>query len=309
MSDLIGEVYRETAGRSTSKNTSIVRNGYKVVKLESVDTSTSWRHQLSTLLKGASGALIAGNITNLTDLNVPGAVELLMEEKAPQINFSYGKSTPINDTLEALLPKGSKGSTMVDIATIVADLTSTFINKMEGDENSVPTVFNPWTRNMPAWDQKLHNVKFSYTFNFKMGQYGLWNAKTEVFLPIINLIAPVLPREISNFSSRGPIPGQTALLADSVIGALRAGLDAVGGNDLALNLLSAVKQYTYNINFGNLMRVENCLIDEAKPSFSSDTDEEGYPVAGSVELHFTTIAPYGLVSPKDARAVKFGVNV
>ena len=57
------------------------------------------------------------------------------------------------------------------------------------------------------------------------------------------------------------------------------------------------------------MRFENCLINGAKPSFSSDTDEKGYPVAGSVELTFTTIAPYGLVSAKDARAVRFGVNV
>ena len=57
------------------------------------------------------------------------------------------------------------------------------------------------------------------------------------------------------------------------------------------------------------MKFENCLINGAKPSFSSDTDEKGYPVAGSVELAFTTIAPYGLVSAEDARAVRFGVNV
>lgn len=317
MSDLIGRSnpnYGEIAGKkytrgTTSDTAGTIRNGFKKVVLESATGDISWRHQLSHLLKDANGDLIAGNSANLTDLNVPKEVELLMEEKAPSLNFAYGMEQPIEQTLNALLPKNSSVTKAVELLTVAVDLGSTFINGANKEENSVPTVFNPWTKSMPAWDQNLKNVKFSYTFNFRMGQYGLWNAKTEVFLPIINLIAPVLPRNISAFFSEGPIPGKTALLADSILGALKAGFDERGGKALAVNLIGAVKKFTYNISFGNTVKFENCLINGAKPSFSSDTDEKGYPVAGSVELAFTTIAPYGLVSAEDARAVRFGVNV
>lgn len=310
MSDLIKKaIDGEIPGKvKETESNSIARNGYKKVTLVNAVSRADWRHQLYYLLLNAGGDLIAGNSTNLIDLIVPPAVELLMEESVPQFSFSYAKKTPIKDTIDALLPKGSKGNIAVDIATTAADLTSTFINGMDKDENDVPSVFNPWTKSIPAWNQELHNVKFSYKFNFKMGQYGLWNAKNEVFLPIINLIAPVLPRKIGTFFTEGPIPGQTALLSNSILGALRAGFDKEGGDALATNLLSAVRKYTYNINFGNTVRVENCLIDGAKTMFSSDTDEEGYPIAGSVELQFTTISPYGLSSPTEARAIKFGVN-
>ena len=304
MSDLVKRVLSETA----RQNTSIVRNKFKTVELKSVVGSVPWRHQLATLLRDASGDIIAGDVSKLEDLKVPEDVELLMEEKIPSFSFAYGTSTPIDDVLNALLPKGSKGSMAVEVATIAADLTSSFINGKNKEEDGAPSVFNPWTRQMPAWDQKLHTIKFNYTFNFKMGQAGLWNAKQEVFLPIINLIAPVLPREIGTFFTSGPIPGKVDLLAKSILGALSAGFNKAGGDSLAANLISAVKKYTYNINFGNTVRVENCLIDEAKPSFSSDTDEDGYPIEGSVELHFHTIAPYGLVSPNGARAIKFGVK-
>lgn len=314
MSDLIGRSdlnYREIAGKTYTrgKAASIIRNGYKKVTLESATGSIPWRHQLSSLLKDANGDLVAGNSSDLTDLNVPEAVELLMEEKTPSLSFAYETEFPIEQTLNAIIPKNSKVAAAVELLTAAADLGSTFINGANKEENSVPSVFNPWTKSMPAWNQELKNVKFSYTFNFRMGQYGLWNAKKEVFLPIINLIAPVLPRKISAFFSEGPIPGKVALLSDSIIGALRAGFDERGGEALAVNLIGAVKKFTYNISFGNTVKFENCLINGAKPSFSSDTDEEGYPVAGSVELNFTTIAPYGLVSARDARAVRFGVNV
>lgn len=309
MSDIIREASRETAGRGTrSRNTSVVRNSHKIVTLENANDSVSWRHQLSSLLQDAKGDLIAGNSSNLTNLNVPDRVELLMEEKVPSFNFNYSTEQPIEQTLNAILPKDSKIAKAVEYLTVAADLGSTLASKVSGEENDVPAVFNPWTKSMPAWNQRLNNIKFSYTFNFKMGQYRLWNAKTEVFLPIINLIAPVLPRNINAFFSEGPIPGKTALLADSILSALTAGFNSEGGELLAANLMGAVKKFTYNITFGNVAKVENCLINGAKVSFSSDTDQNGYPIAGSVELNFTTIAPYGLVSSKDARAIRFGVN-
>lgn len=309
MSDILRGVSSEVTGRnSNSRNTAIVRNSFKKVTLENAVDTVPWRHQLATLLKDANGDIIAGDVSKLDDLKVPDSVELLMEEKIPSFSFAYKTASPIEEVLNALIPKGSKASTIVDVATIAADLTSSFINGMNKDENEVSSVFNPWTKSIPAWNQELSKLRFSYTFNFKMGQSGLWNAKQEVFLPIINLIAPVLPRELGTFFTKGPIPGKVDLLSKSILGALSAGFNKEGGDSLAANLISAVKKYTYNITFGNVARVENCLIDEAKPSFSSDTDEDGYPIAGSVELHFLTIAPYGLVSPEGARAIKFGVN-
>ena len=304
MSDII----RGALSGATGQSTGVVRNSHKIVTLENAVGRVSWRHQLSSLLQDAKGDLIAGSSSSLEDLNVPSSVELLMEEKVPSFSFNYSTEKPIEQTINAILPKDSKVTKAVEYLTVAADLGSTLTSKASGEENDVPAVFNPWTKSMPAWNQELKNVKFSYTFNFKMGQYKLWNAKTEVFLPIVNLIAPVLPRNINAFLSEGPIPGRTAMLADSIISALKAGFNSEGGELLAANLIGAVKKFTYNITFGNVAKVENCLINGAKVSFSSDTDQNGYPIAGSVELSFTTIAPYGLASSKNARAIRFGVS-
>ena len=304
MSDII----RGALSGATGQSTGVVRNSHKIVTLENAVGRVSWRHQLSSLLQDAKGDLIAGSSSSLEDLNVPSSVELLMEEKVPSFSFNYSTEKPIEQTINAILPKDSKVTKAVEYLTVAADLGGTLASKASGEENDVPAVFNPWTKSMPAWNQELKNVKFSYTFNFKMGQYKLWNAKTEVFLPIVNLIAPVLPRNINAFLSEGPIPGRTAMLADSIISALKAGFNSEGGELLAANLIGAVKKFTYNITFGNVAKVENCLINGAKVSFSSDTDQNGYPIAGSVELSFTTIAPYGLASSKNARAIRFGVS-
>lgn len=298
----------QTRFRNTTRSgNNNLRNSYKEVVLQNANADVSWRHQLSTLLADGNDELIAGSPNNLEDLNVSEDVKLLMEEKAPSLNFGYGMSSPIADTLDAVLPK--KAQTVIKGLKTAADAINAFANDDNEGENDVASVFNPWTKSVPAWDQKPVNLKFSYTFNFRLGQSRLWNAKQEVFLPIINLLAPVLPRNIDYWLTKGPIPGKAELLADSIVGALRAGFNAEGGKKLAENVFNAVKSYTYNIDFGNTVAISNCLINGAKPSFSSDTDTEGYPIAGSIELSFTTIAPYGLTSVKNAQAVRFGGRV
>ena len=67
-----------------------------------------------------------------------------------------------------------------------------------------------------AWDGSQEGFKFEYEFSFAMGQYGLWNAKEEVVKPILNLIAPALPRSIDNFSMNGPFPTVIQLLSQMV---------------------------------------------------------------------------------------------
>ena len=102
--------------------------------------------------------------------------------------------------------------------------------------------------------------------------------------------------------------GENGLGKSTLIEAIATkwGFNAEGGRKLAENVFNAVKSYTYNIDFGKTVAFSNCLINGAKPSFSSDTDEEGYPIAGSIELSFTTIAPSGLSSVSNAQAVRFG---
>ena len=125
MSDILRGVSSEVAGRnSNSRNTAIVRNGFKKVTLENAVDTVPWRHQLATLLKDANGDIIAGDVSKLDDLKVPDSVELLMEEKIPSFSFAYKTASPIEEVLNALIPKGSKASTIVDVATIAADLTS-----------------------------------------------------------------------------------------------------------------------------------------------------------------------------------------
>lgn len=287
-------------------------NSNKIVTLTSNynGSDLSWRNQLSNLL--GLNNIENNHIVGGSDLDVDENVHLLIEDKLPAFNFRYGKAYPINETIEAvnsLIP--DKWKNIAKGVMAVTEVASAVADDAVGANAGAPgttSVFNPWTKSMPAWDQKLEPLKFTYTFNFKIGQSGLWNAKQEVFLPIVNLMAPVLPRSVNSWMSAGPIPGRTELLTDSIIGIFRGGFNQQMGDLLAGGLTAAIRSFTYDVQFGNTVRIYNCLIDSAKPAFSGDTDEAGYPVAGSIELGFSTTAPYALSSSENAKSIKFGVN-
>ena len=323
-----------------AEGNSVVRNSNKIVTITSNDSSPesekerSWKFNLKRILTTST---ISGNnniftTTSVADqFNVPPEVDLLMTEtenkfgsnnKEPETPFADfigggGKfhNTAIGNVINLAIQGANALSALTDAGTY---------------DTSTSDVFNPWFLNVPTWNPKKSagGVSFSYTFNFAVGQYGLWNAKKEVVLPILNLVAPALPRESSSVSIAGPYPTTAELLvnifADTSMNIITGStetdfLDKDSGsifesigNALQGFILNNYPQYTFDVSFGKFRTIRQCLIDNVNINFSTDTDQDGYPISGSATVDFTSILPLSLTTKPtedgDLRLIRFGVD-
>lgn len=222
----------------------------------------------------------------------------------------------------------SKGMSLVDKINIGGAAWSA-IKGMFGSEGSSST-FNPWSLYSPTWDESsTETYSFKQTFHFKMGQYRLWNAKEEVVKPLLNLIAPVMNQQVGSFFTKGPFPSCWDLLGkcltenkDNIVsrnwdeyvdsGSIKKiestwsnGLenfipkllsnaeevvDILGGVLQAI-ILAGYKQYLYTVKIGSFMTFNKVFYEDAEVHWSSETDQFGFPIAGSATISFRSILP------------------
>ena len=115
-----------------------------------------------------------------------------------------------------------------------------------------------WWKNLEGWAGS-DPVSFQFTFDFALGQYGLWNAKKEVVIPMLNLIAMFCPSLIADGSMIGPTATPTGMLYSVIAGTLMPAVDQLEGiisskdtkalTDLAKSAMSWTKD-TYNSGAG-----------------------------------------------------------
>ena len=115
-----------------------------------------------------------------------------------------------------------------------------------------------WWKNLEGWTGS-DPVSFQFTFDFALGQYGLWNAKKEVVIPMLNLIAMFCPSLIADGSMIGPTATPTGMLYSVIAGTLMPVVDQLEGiisskdtkalTDLAKSAMSWTKD-TYNSGAG-----------------------------------------------------------
>ena len=163
-----------------------------------------WRYALSRLNPTSNSIL---NTSLLNDCNVDGRVYLLMTSPPKTMKTSNNIKQPVQELL-----KGNSNTTVGKIASAATTVFNA-INASVIDEGGTASTWQPWMIGVKSWDGAKGGFSFEYEFSFAMGQYGLWNAKEEVVLPILNLIAPALPRSMSNFSMDGPFPTAIQLLS------------------------------------------------------------------------------------------------
>lgn len=72
-----------------------------------------------------------------------------------------------------------------------------------------------WWKNLEGWTGS-DPVSIQLTFDFAIGQYGLWNAKKEVVIPMLNLIAMFCPSLIADGSMIGPTATPTGMLYSAI---------------------------------------------------------------------------------------------
>ena len=163
-----------------------------------------WRYALSRLNPTSNSIL---NTSLLNDCNVDGRVYLLMTSPPKTMKTVNRIKEPVQELL-----KGNSNTTVGKIASAATTVFNA-VNASVIDEGETASTWQPWMTGVKAWDGSKGGFYFDYEFSFAMGQYGLWNAKEEVVLPILNLIAPALPRSMNNFSMDGPFPTAFQLLS------------------------------------------------------------------------------------------------
>ena len=163
---------------------------------------------------------------------------------------------------------------------------------------------------LPAW-QGTSPVKLeSITFNFQMGMAGDWDARTEVYNPVIALAAANLPRR-EGARLYGPLPSQEFVLG-TIIGGLLSGGDEGGG---AFNIEQSIESVfqraeararfnLYNGGWTGIwgaslgrLKLPDFYVGSTSHSFSTDTDDNGYPISGKVvwsEIKSLRVAHRGL---------------
>lgn len=288
-----------------------IPNTNRIVNIKRTsDSGFTWKNNLSSILSSYDSSTKFINIDSaLRNLDVENDVELLMEKGFPSFDFKNEIKHPLKD----FFSKSNLAKT-VETAGKGIEILSTIKNALDSGSNNTDlitgTSWNPWMLNIPALSPNDNvELSFNYSFSFALGQYGLWNAKKEVALPVLNLIAPVLPQNLTPYSTSPPFPRTSELLTRVLTeGVLSAFTDSDSLSDSLQNLIfDGYNNFTFDVSFGTYMTLRQCLITEASVSFGGQVDEKGYPVTADVTLTFKSIIPPSLTASSDKLlSIRFG---
>lgn len=327
---------------------------FKRIAAKAGQTDLSWRSFLSQIItKGTATTalstaqrMINGQMVDFSDLDVPEDIELTFNAY-PSLEQKISVGRPLGNVLKKV-PWFQKAAAVLNTVSAGAEA----LNKVAGNDeaqanNGSASAFMPYLIDMPAYDaESPTTVSWSSTFSFVMGQYGLWNAKKEVVLPVVNLMAPTFLRYITPMMQQGPFPtvyDLTARLLGSMIGNIKDGTagdtfsglgdrisgafneegNIISGGIAAVSTaveavaslleeiaLDSYDGYIYDISYGRMMSFHNVFITQGKLEFpSNEVDQYGFPIAANVTLSFTTLAPASLSSSSNnSMVVRFGEN-
>lgn len=318
---------------NTNRLIKIYRTGSTV---ENYDNS--WKTNFSRILKNfdsiSNARIISGQAESF---DTSYGVDLLMDA-LPKYQTANNYNTPIDGLLSGL----DTLAKVVDIGSAAVNLINALKDDTVGDTTKTSSTFMPWSKNLLAWNG-TKDFKFNLTFKFAMGQYGLWNAKDEVFNPILNLIAPTLPQHINGYSMSGPYPNSIGLISnliqkgidtykgvkngsensyskmiskawgqlkasakDGAMAVISEGAEFLGTVLEALSL-ATFDDFTYTVKFGDFLTVQKVIITDSSWNFSNEVDQDGWPIAGDVTLSCESIIPIAMTSSGDYNmTVRFG---
>lgn len=295
-------------------------------------TEKSWKNILPVLLSSKQGSAFGELFKN--GLTVHDKVDLTFDKDSPNLKFKVPLNTPL---LNFVNEKLGTAFTVASLATSAVSSAVDAISKGQAANYEPSSSFVPWTLGVPTWDNtKAEGIEFDYTFEFALGQFGLWNAEEEVVKPLLNLTAPALIRELNSWTAAGPYPAGPDLLVKTILRLVNdagAGTAAGGGGFAGFTswlskqftdngnfslqkigealeslMLSVFTDYTYNISFGKILRFSKMLITQSNLQLSNQVDEAGFPIKGSATLTFKGLIPAALTTGSNAgrQAVRFG---
>lgn len=318
----------------TNKNRTI-----NIYKTGGDPKNDSWRYNFSKIASSVDDNYPHSEfITQVKDFsknyNVDGCIDLLMDSELPKFQTTNEWASPMKKIVESLNSGGAVDK-INGVVTIFKGVQQ-IANGQWTDSTGVTTgTFQPWVKNIKAWNG-AQTFGCELSFNFAMGQYGLWNAREEVVKPILNLIIPTIPQHLNAFTISGPAPNSFNLISEMILSAGRTIFKEHGDNDewkavktkwdnlvgsesdadnifemvltkigevgdvigtlLEFLVLGAYKRFTYTIDFGNMFSFNRMLPTKSSWNFSKEVDQYGLPVAGDVKITYESMIPMSLSS-------------
>jgi len=155
-----------------------------------------------------------------------------------------------------------------------------------------------------AW-KTSSQLDFSLSFNFYMGMAGKWEGRTEVYNPIAALGNVFLPKVTSGITIAGPGPSYADILSTQAKSILKdlTGADITNFANLQSESTAAQKteqstvhkvmkemmtKNAVSVTIGKVYNFKSVLPMSFEYSFSKETDTEGYPISGSVNIKCET---------------------
>lgn len=162
--------------------------------------------------------------------NVDPEVQLIASQdwRLNAIGNEYEKVTEANKVVSMFL---SSKSTIRGVISGFKDILNgvAMASAVTGSNKSLYNYSTQtWWKNLEGWTGS-DPVSFQFTFDFALGQYGLWNAKKEVVIPMLNLIAMFCPSLIADGSMIGPTATPTGMLYSVIAGTLMPVVDQIEG--------------------------------------------------------------------------------
>lgn len=251
-------------------------------------------------------AALVGNtlLTDIDDLTVPEKVELVLSEP----NFGVVVDNKYDVPFEEILKKVT-GSSRTQLATRAAEIG---LASYKGES----TKFNPWFKGLKTWNGTEVTIP-ALTFEFAMGQFGLWNAKSEVFAPILGLLALGLPERQNVLTADGSFISTASLISMYIENSAGFISNYVAGNTdgegllgnistILRETLSETKTRYYHVDVGASFTLQYCIIQGVTVRLSSEVDQYGYPIKGTATISLVGTLPPAVDSVYNLGALRFG---
>lgn len=275
-------------------------NERRIVEIRSSDGFTS----LNPWREGAKNLVEKTILTNVSDLTIPDEVQLVLSQDQFNVSVENSFDQPFEEILKKIT-----GSSIGSLAT---DAASLGLASYRGEN----TKFNPWFKNLKSWSGSRVSIN-SLSFEFAMGQFGLWNAKYEVFAPILGLLSLALPQKQDILTSDGSFISTAALIGRYVEEAGNFIRNYAENNTDGEGLLGNISNHLenvlqeggtryYHVNIGDSFTLQYCIFSAATVNLSTEVDEEGYPVRGTVNVSLEGTVPPALQTTNNLSALRFG---
>ena len=176
----------------------------------------------------------------------------------------------ISSDWESLLPYSLAGALDAVAGKVGVNLGAAFGAVKAANVQSQALSFQVWMGTSPI------EIPFTFQFDAKT------SALEQVYKPIAYLMALTMPVN-KNFTD------------SAYTNVLLPPGPALGGG--------LVDDYSVTLRLGRMMAFLDCIITSATPSFDVRLDDEGYPIAGEIEMTFRTSKVYGHIDMLNAMGI------